>query len=73
MEAENKNVRDCGGYACAGQGATLGFAVAFLVLGAAALLQNAGIEVPNDITYPCLFLGLGAAGLWSVWKRGAPR
>lgn len=49
----------------------LGFAVAFLGLGALGLLRAAGVDVPAAWLYAAVLLGLGAAGLVSTRLRAA--
>lgn len=54
---------------CHNHGASVGFGVTFVALGATQLLRAAGLEVPLDLTYPAVLMGLGAAGIWSILAR----
>lgn len=49
----------------------LAFGVGFVFVGGAGLLQSAGLEVGNSGIFPAVLLGLGAAGLWSVFRRAS--
>jgi len=54
-------------------GMALGFGVAFVVFGVIGLVRALGVEMPTRWIYPVVFIGLGAAGLVSLFSRSEPR
>lgn len=50
-------------------GMAIGFGVAFIVFGAMGLARAAGAPVPSAWLYPVILIGLGVAGLVSLFAR----
>ena len=50
-------------------GTALGFGVAFIVFGLFGLMRAFGAPVPSAWLYPTILIGLGAAGLVSLFSR----
>lgn len=50
-------------------GMALGFGVAFIVFGLFGLVRAFGAAVPSSWLYPIILIGLGAAGLVSLFSR----
>ena len=50
-------------------GMALGFGLAFIVFGIVGLLRAAGADVPSAWLYPIILIGLGVAGLVSLFGR----
>jgi hypothetical protein len=50
-------------------GTALGFGVAFIVFGLVGLTRAFGAPVPSSWLYPIILIGLGAAGLVSLFSR----
>jgi len=50
-------------------GMALGFGVAFVVFGVIGLVRGFGAQVPSAWIYPVVLIGLGAAGLVSLFSR----
>jgi hypothetical protein len=48
----------------------LGFGLAFIVFGLVGLLRAFGANVPSVWLYPIILIGLGVAGLVSLFPRG---
>jgi fatty acid desaturase len=51
-------------------GFALGFGLAFIVFGLVGLVRAFGAPVPSAWLYPIILIGLGAAGLVSLFSRG---
>lgn len=51
-------------------GMALGFGLAFIVFGLVGLLRAFGANVPSVWLYPIILIGLGVAGLVSLFPRG---
>jgi|SRR5688572_26483221 hypothetical protein len=51
-------------------GFALGFGLAFIVFGLVGLVRAFGAPVPSAWLYPIILIGLGAAGLVSLFGRG---
>jgi hypothetical protein len=50
-------------------GTALGFGVAFIVFGLFGLMRTFGAPVSSSWLYPIILIGLGAAGLVSLFSR----
>jgi hypothetical protein len=50
-------------------GIALGFGLAFIVFGVVGLVRALGAPVPSVWLYPIILIGLGAAGLVSLFSR----
>jgi hypothetical protein len=50
-------------------GMALGFGLAFVVFGAVGLVRALGANVPTAWLYPLILIGLGVAGLASLFSR----
>jgi hypothetical protein len=51
-------------------GFALGFGLAFIVFGLVGLVRAFGAPVSSSWLYPIILIGLGAAGLVSLFSRG---
>jgi hypothetical protein len=51
-------------------GVAVGFGLAFIVFGVVGLLRAFGAQVPSAWLYPIILIGLGVAGLVSLFSRG---
>jgi fatty acid desaturase len=54
-------------------GIALGFGLAFIVFGLVGLVRALGAPVPSAWLYPIILIGLGGAGLVSLFSRGLRR